>query len=292
MQVLALGFFDGVHLGHAALFKQTKARATALGASPCVLTFDIHPEQIISKTSIPLINSTADRLDLIRRLHGIEQIVVLPFDQALCEMDRLDFIHMLVSRYRATHFVVGHDFRFGCHAAGDAAFLRKACANLGLGCDIVEEVTLDGAAVKSSAIRKLLKSGELARANQFLGHAHCLTAVVQHGQKRGRTMGTPTINMMPAPNVLMPARGVYATRVFLGQSDRAYLSATNVGIRPTIGGVSREIIETHVLDFTGNLYGHTIRLEFVQFIRPEIKFCDLDALQAQIQADIQAIRTV
>ena len=187
------------------------------------------------------------------------------------------------------HLVAGHDHRFGHRNQVTTALLREKCAALGLGCDIIPEVVVDGITVSSTYIRELVARGETERAMAFLGHPHILTQTVRHGHRIGRTIGVPTVNLLPPPHVLVPADGVYAARACL-EDGRQLAAVTNVGTRPTVNNGSDRTVESWLLDFDGDLYGQTVRLEFHSRLRDEIRFDSLDALKAQISADAETVR--
>ncbi len=288
--VIALGFFDGVHRGHGALLQKTVQRAGELGAEPVVFTFDRPPKEVVTGQPVYLINSAEDRQGLIRRLYGIERVILAPFDHEMMTMSWEDFVtKLLAERCGAVHLVAGHDHRFGHRNAGNAQLLREKCARLGLGCDIIPEVTYDGITVSSTYIRTLVEAGDVERAAEFLGHRHCLSRTVEHGQRIGRTIGIPTVNLTMPPHVLAPAHGVYITRVYL-PDGRSFAGVTNVGTRPTVSDSAAVSVETYLLDFDGDLYGQTIRLDFCRRLRSERKFPSLEELRQQIQANIDETR--
>lgn len=283
-RVIALGFFDGVHLGHGALLNRANEVANEKGGHAAALSFDIHPSNLVKTQPVPLICDAAARTDLMQRLYHIPEVIYVHFDAALMAMPWREFIAYVVKEYHAIHFVVGHDFRFGYHGEGTAELLLQLCCELGLGCDIIPKIIKDEIVISSTYIRSLLVSGDISRANEFLGHPHILIDSVRAGQQLGRTMGTPTVNMQIPPHVLCPQYGVYATRVYVNETS--YNAVTNVGVRPTVSGENRISVESFLFSFHENLYGKQLRLEFYKFIRPEIRFPDLAALQQQIQDDI------
>ena len=290
-RVIALGFFDGIHLGHSALMQ----KAAQIGEEQClvasVITFDTPPHNLIHNTKIGLINSLEDRAGLINRKFGIFDILFLHFDKETASIPWDGFIDYLVEDFGARHLVAGNDFRFGYKGLGNSTLLVEKCADIGVGCDIIAEVTLDGIKCSSTYIRELLVAGEIERANAFLGHAHVLTDVVRYGYRLGRSLGTPTINMRFDDDVLIPAHGVYATKVYL-QDGSEHIGVTNIGIRPTVDTVDGNVnVETHILNFRGNLYGHKVRLEFYTRLRPEIKFSNTEELKNQIRQDCDAVST-
>ncbi len=279
--VIALGFFDGVHRGHGALLQMAVKRAAEKSAVPAVFTFDRPPKEFVTGIPVPLINSNDDRRDIIRRLYGIERVIFTPFDQSIMTMPWQDYIQMLVRDYGAVHFVAGHDHRFGHKNAGNVQLLREKCAEMGIGCDIIPKVEIEGITVSSTYIRTLVEEGDMERAALFLGHPHCLSQTVCHGERLGRTIGIPTVNLTVPNHVLTPAKGVYITRVFL-PDGRSCPGVTNVGTRPTVTDGERVSVETHLLGFDGDLYGQTVRLDFHKRLRGEVKFPSLEQLRQEI----------
>ena len=284
--VIALGFFDGVHRGHGALLRRTVERAAQLGATPAVFTFDRPPKEVVTGKPVPLINSPEDRRELIRRIYGIEQVIMAPFDRAMMTMGWQDFITSLVEQYGAVHLVAGHDYHFGYKNEGTPERLQQRCAELGLGCDIIPKVEYDGITVSSTYIRTLVEAGDVERAAAFLGHPHCLSQTVTHGRRIGHTIGVPTINFTLPPSVLVPNHGVYITRVTLPDGTSCP-GVTNVGVRPTVSDSGEVSVETFLLDFDGDLYGQRIRLEFCRRLRNERRFASLEELKDQILRDIE-----
>lgn len=287
--VLALGFFDGVHRGHAALLNRTIERAEALGVEGAVMTFDTHPDTLVQGTPVPLINSAPDRAYLIRRLFGIDRVEFFRFTEETMHMPWEEFLRSIQAELGVVGFVVGYDFRFGWRGEGNTERLRDYCAANGLTCDVVDKVELDGITVSSTYIRTLVESGQMERAAEFLGHRHCLTRTVAHGCRFGRTIGIPTVNLTPPDHVLLPERGVYVTRVFLPDGS-SVPGVTNVGTRPTVSDGDAVSVETFLLDFGGDLYDKTIRVEFCRRLRPERKFASPQELKAEIQRNIQQTR--
>lgn len=284
--VIALGFFDGVHRGHGALLRKAAERAGELNAAPAVFTFDRSPKEFVTGKPVLLINSNDDRRDIIRRVYGIQRVIFAPFDREMMTMPWQDFItELLVKQYGAVHLVAGHDYRFGHKNEGTVERLREKCRELGLGCDIIPKVELEGITVSSTYIRTLLEQGDVERAALFLGHPHCLSQTVRHGQRLGRTIGIPTVNLAVPAHVLTPERGVYITRVFL-PDGRSCPGVTNVGTRPTVTDGDTVSVETYLLGFDGDLYGQTVRLDFYRRLRGEVKFPSLEALRQEILRNV------
>ena len=289
-KVIALGFFDGVHLGHAALLRRTVEEAARRGVTPAVFTFDRPPKEVLTGTPCPLINSPEDRKDLVRRLFGIREVLMVPFDHEMMTTPWDDFVtRILVGRYHAVHLVAGHDHHFGHKNQGSPELLMEKCRELGLGCDIIPKVEVGGITVSSTYIRRLVEMGQIERANRFLGHPHVLTGTVRHGRGLGSSRLFPTANLIIPPHVLVPSHGDYVTRATL-EDGTSYAAVTNVGTRPTVNSGSDITVEACLLDFEGDLYGKTLRVEFFQHLRDEIRFDSLDALKAQIAADADTTR--
>lgn len=288
--VIALGFFDGVHRGHGALLRRTVEVARQLNATPAAFTFDRPPKEVVTGKPVPLINSAQERQELMERLYGIQQVIIAPFDREMMTMPWQDFItELLVKRYGAVHLVAGHDYHFGHKNAGDPVLLQQKCRELGLGCDIIPKVELEGITVSSTYIRRLVSLGQVERAMEYLGHPHILTQTVRHGRRIGHTIGIPTVNLVPPPHVLVPGDGVYIARVCL-MDGSSYAAVTNVGTRPTVNNGSDLTVESWMLDFDGDLYGQSIRVEFYKRLRDEIRFDSLDALKAEIQRNADDAR--
>ena len=285
-RIFALGFFDGVHVGHQALLRSCRELAAQLECQAAALTFDTHPEALVRGQSPVLLNTAEDRLTLLRR-YGIGPVYTLAFNRETMTMPWRDFVDKLLG-YGAAGFVCGDDFRFGFRGEGTPEKLRAVCEELGLPCVVVPEQTVKGQRVSSTLIRSLIEGGEMATAVRFLGHPHILTGPVVHGHQLGRKLGVPTANLLLPEGLAAPKFGVYVCRATVG--GRSYAAVTNVGTRPTVSGTGITV-ETWFLDYTGDLYDQEITLEFYRFLRPEIKFPDLEALQAQIHRDAAEVRS-
>ena len=286
--VLALGFFDGVHLGHGALLARTRETADRLGLPAAALTFDVHPDTLVLGRPVALINTPEDRAWLMREKYGIDKIFTLHFDRrTMCQPWREFITETVCKSYRAVHVVCGHDFRFGSRGEGNPGRLAEVCRTLGIGCDCISQICMDGRPVSSTLIRRLLAQGEMAQAVRLLGHPHVLTGRVVSGRKLGRTIGIPTANLALPQGLLMPRFGVYAAKAcFDGQSLPAVV---NLGVRPTVGG-GRVTVEPWILDFEGDLYGRELRLEFYAFLRPERKFASLEELRQEVLRNAEQTR--
>ncbi len=279
---VAVGEFDGVHLGH---------REVMRGADT-VLTFEPHPRTVVSPDSAPLLLTTlAAKADLIAGL-GVRELVVIPFDGAFASRSAQEFIdHVLVEQLGAEHVSVGSNFRFGHRARGDAALLQAQHA---FETRVVELVEVDGEVVSSSLIRGLIAAGEVERANAFLGSPFQLRGPVAHGDKRGRTLGYPTANLVPDPALVYPGHGVYACRaaVELDGEWNWWPAATNVGVRPTFVTGRGLLVEAFLLGFEGDLYGRELRLAFLERLRGELRFDSVEALVEQMERDVADTRRI
>jgi len=283
--IYALGFFDGVHLGHQALLKACRTLAEETGCRAGAVTFASHPEGLICGKEPVLINTSEDKKRLLHAA-GAEVVLELPFDQAVMTTHWASFLKQLVI-YDAAGFVCGSDFRFGAGGSGTAKKLEGFCKRRNLPYAVVPQQMLGGIRVSSTYIRQLLEAGEMERANQFLGHPHILTGTVVSGRKLGRTLGIPTANLpLPAQTVSL-RKGVYACRASV--EGKGYLAVTNVGDRPTVGG-HHVTVEPWLLDFEGDLYGKELTLAFHAFLRPEKKFDSLESLQAEIRENAAQTR--
>ena len=285
--IYALGFFDGVHLGHQALLWQAKALAEEKGCQAGVLTFTTHPDGLVSGAAPKLINTTGDRASLLRAF-GMETVIEIPFDDRLKKTHWSNFLTALVND-GAAGFVCGSDFRFGSGGLGTAKKLAAFCEKKELAYAVVPQQLLDDIRVSSTHIRSLLENGDLREANRFLGHPHILTGTVIAGRGLGHTIGVPTANVCLPEELVCPKLGVYACKAMV--EDKFYPTVTNIGSRPTVGG-HQVRAESWLLDFEGDLYGKTLTLAFVEYLRPEEKFASLDELVAQIHKDAEKTREI
>lgn len=284
-RIIALGFFDGVHLGHAALLRRTRELANQYGLSAAALTFDTHPDELVHGERVALLNTPADRTFLMQTRYGMDEVLTLHFDRETMQQPWEDFVETTLHKtYGAAHVVCGHDFHFGAKGAGNPAKLYEKCRELGIGCDCIPEIRVDGQTVSSTLIRSLIETGQMQKAVQFLGHAHILSGKVVTGRQLGRTLGIPTANLLPPEGLLLPKFGVYAAKAYFDGESR--LAVVNVGFRPTVGG-HRATVEPWILDFDGDLYGHELRIELYAFLREEKKFESLEALKAEIERNAE-----
>lgn len=285
--ICALGYFDGVHLGHQALLHQCRCLAEREGCGAGVVTFASHPDTLVLGSTPKLINSPEDRAWLLKEVFHMDCVVTLPFDEEMCAMSWDDFLTMLQREYGAAGFVCGEDFRFGSRGSGDAEMLRAYCGKKGLISAVVPEQALDGIRVSSTYIRRQIEDGDMATAVRFLGHPHVLSGRVVHGRQLGRRLGIPTANLTVPEGLVMPKFGVYAGVCRI--DGQCHPTVTNIGIRPTVDGTGITV-EPWILDYAGDLYDRKITLELYRFLRPERKFSDLGELKAAIQRDAEQTR--
>ena len=284
-RIFALGFFDGVHLGHQALLAECCRLAAENNCETAAITFETHPQSPFTKNPPRQINTLQDRNMLLLR-YGIDRVYAFPATEDVMSTEWEAFLELLLT-YGGAGFVCGEDFRFGRGGEGNVEKLRQFCRERQLPCSIVPEQLLDGMRIASTHIRSLLEEGNMEEANRFLGHPHVLSGEVTTGRKLGRTLGIPTANLLIPEGVVCPKHGVYACKAVVEGSE--YLAVTNVGNRPTVGG-HRVTVEPWLLDFDGDLYGKHLLLEFHSFLRAEKKFDSLEILKAEIQENARQTR--
>lgn len=287
--VIALGNFDGVHAGHLAVLARARSLAQDIGAPHGVALFQPHPRRFFAPDSAPFKLMSHDWRNEKLAAAGAETVFALPFDETMAAMSPEDFVETVLHRGLGIRGVVtGADFRFGKDRAGDADQLEALCAARGIAASRVELFNDIEEKVSSSRIRKALSEGDVASAARWLDGAWRVEGEVQHGDKRGRTIGFPTANVLLG-DYTRPAHGVYAVRVGLPGERPLRPGVANFGVRPTVDG-TQERLEVFLFDFDQDLYGQTIAVAFEGFLRPEQKFEDFAALKAQIEADAKAAR--
>ncbi|GEM72095.1 riboflavin biosynthesis protein [Sphingomonas aquatilis NBRC 16722] len=285
--IVALGNFDGFHLGHQAVVGQAVARARAEGRPALVATFDPHPVRHFRPDTPPFRLTTLDQRERLFAAAGVDAMVVFAFDAALAALSAEAFAERLAARLQVAGVVTGEDFTFGQGKRGDVAMLAALGTAHGFTAETVGAVTLDGETVSSSRIRALLRAGDPRGAARLLTRPFVIKGTVQHGDKLGRTIGYPTANL-DLGKYLRPAYGIYAVTARL-PDGRQVQGAANLGIRPTFDP-PKELLEPYFFDFSGDLYGQTIEVALIDYIRPEAKFDSLDALTAQMEADCAEAR--
>lgn len=281
--VLTVGTFDGVHVGHQTILQYLRERAQHQQGTATVLTFDPHPRTLLTGTRTPLLTTVGERATLLSQA-GIERLVVLPFTHELAAMEAEDYVRdVLVGQIGLREMVVGYDHAFGRARRGNTNLLRAMSVAMDFSVDQMPAALVDDAVVSSTRIRTaLIERGAVDEVRAFLGRRYKLSGVVVKGDQRGRLIGFPTANLQVDPAKLIPLNGVYAAFVFHGA--KRFGGMLNIGVRPTFGGAERRA-EVNLFNFSGNLYGQALRLEFVKRIRTERKFDSVDALTAQLNSD-------
>lgn len=283
---ITIGNFDGVHLGHQALVQRTLELCAARGLESVLVTFWPHPRSVLGGelTHTPL-STRAERFALLERL-GVRNILELEFTRELASLEPESFVRDFLLPLAPRELIVGHDFTLGKGRSGHPDLLQSLGQKYGFGVEQVAAVLSDGKPISSSRLRLLLSGGEVAQARNLLGRPYAVSGLVKHGQGRGKGLGFPTANLDGAAT-LLPANGVYATRVRL--AERLFDAVTNIGHKPTFGG-ERLTVESFLLDAEGDFYGQELRLEFLGRLRGEQRFASAAALSRQINADVALAR--
>ena len=279
--VLTIGKFDGLHMGHKKLldFVSQKKRR---GLKSVIFTFDIPPRRVISDAKDKVLTTLGEK-ELVFSNLGIDYFVECPFTESIRMMEADEFIRMVVDKFHVKCFVVGMDCHFGHNRSGDYRVLEKYAPKYGYDVVVVEKLQYHGRDVSSTYVREKIEAGRIEIANKLLGYPYFIMEKVVGGNRLGRTIGFPTMNQIPSEEKLLPPYGVYASRVPIG--DKIYDAVTNIGIKPTIEGTYPCTVETHIIDFTGDLYDQNLKVRLFSFIRPEEKFSGLEALKKQLLCD-------
>lgn len=288
---VAIGNFDGCHLGHVALLEGALAHARHEGSSPAVLTFYPHPVEVLKPGNRrERLMTTSEKLAALEKL-GVEYVLVAPFDEKLASREPTDFFeHFLVEGLKAKSVHVGFNFHFGKNRLGDTTLLKSLCDSHGISLNVMEPFQLNGVRVSSSTIRELIRQGDCLAAAKFLGRPYSVAGQVSHGDNRGHTLGFPTANLHHAEEKLLPANGVYVTQA--RWQKQPFRSVTNIGVRPTFhAGETKATVEVHVIDFAARLYDEFVQIDFYERIRGETKFPNVEALKTQIEKDVNFART-
>ena len=286
-RVLAIGNFDGVHLGHRALLEQLTAIGRQHGLPPAVMTFEPHPRELFTPDQAPArLTSLREKLALLEGC-GIEEVFLLHFSRKLAGLTAEDFIErVLVQGLSVRHLIIGDDFRFGKGRAGDFGMLQSAGQQHGFGVEAMHTIEINGERVSSSAVREVLGAGDLEHAARLLGRPYCISGRVVHGGKIGRQLGWPTANIQ-LKRKRVALTGIFAATVS-GLDKRHLPGAASLGVRPTLGAGLRPVLEVHLFDFDRNIYGAHVTVHLLHKLRDEMKFDSLDALSAQIARDVQS----
>lgn len=288
---LAIGVFDGVHLGHQAVISTSAEHGRAAGGTPVVITFDPHPVKVLRPDHAPrLLTSTQHKVVLIRDL-GVQHLLVIPFDPEFASTSPEDFVARLVTASKPLgEICVGHEWSFGKNRAGNLELLKKLGRQSGFNVIGIPPVTVNGKVVSSTAIRQAVETGDLNAAADMLGREYTILGTVEHGEAVGNRLGFPTANLS-AHSEQFPPNGVYFAEASL--NGERYSGVINLGVRPTVArGLPHRTLEIHLLDFDRDIYGQDLEVRFDRFLRPEMKFESVDALRAQIGQDVDAARAL
>lgn len=280
--VLSLGKFDGIHRGHELLLEHMAAKKSE-GLSGAIFTFDIPPRRNVEHTETKVLTTNEEKMHIFEQL-GIDYLVECPFTQEIMCMEAEDFIEKIVRQLHVKCMVVGEDFRFGHNRKGDYRLLIQYADQYDYEVIVVKKMQEDARDISSTFVREEIMKGNVEKANHLLGYRYFVTSVVAHGNRLGRTIGIPTINQVPPREKLLPPNGVYVTEVYI--EEQKYRGITNVGNKPTVGNNNPVGVETHLLDFAGDVYDKLVTVEFISRVREERKFASVEELKTQMQSDI------
>lgn len=288
---IALGCFDGVHLGHRAVIDSAVREARKLGLLSVVFTFASSPRNYFSQGSAPQLTDRETKITLIEKM-GVDVLVCLPFDERIAATSAEAFFQkILLGALGARQIVCGYNYSFGAMGRGNTELLRAWCDAEDIGLTVLAPISANGAPISSSAIRTALENGQIEDANASLGRAYAIRSTVLDGQHLGRRLGFPTLNQRINAALAIPKHGVYLSRTRIEDESKCYFGITNVGTRPTVGS---DFVgaETHLFDFSGNLYEKQVTVELLAFLRPERKFSSVDELSAQVHNDIEIAKNM
>jgi riboflavin kinase/FMN adenylyltransferase len=290
--VLTIGTFDGVHIGHQKILQQVKKEAEKIGGESVLFTFFPHPRMVLYPEShgLKLLQTQEEKMAKLARV-GVENCIVYPFTFDFSRLSAIEFVRdILVNKLQIKKLVIGYDHQFGKNREGNIEFLKEICEVYGFEVIEIPAQDIDAVNVSSTKIRKAILNGDIARANEYLGERFELTGTIVHGQAIGKTIGFPTANIQVNSELkLIPGNGVYAVAVSLKDSD--YIGMLNIGNRPTVNDSADRTIEVHILDFSGEIYAEEITVKFIDKLRDETQFKDLQELQNQLKEDEKFIRT-
>lgn len=283
---VSLGKFDGVHKGHDVLIRQLLS-AKEKGLETVVFTFDIPPKSLTENNNYRVLSTNEEKKSVFEQ-YGIDYLLFCPFTKEIMNMEPEDFVDWLVTSLHVKRIVVGSDFCFGHNRRGNHTLLAKLSEKYGYKLTVVNKLTYKNREISSSYVREEILKGEIETANELLGYPFFVGSEVVHGRQLGRKIGIPTINMKLPAEKILPLKGVYVTKVLV--NDRFYAGVTNVGCKPTVNNSNKVVVETHLLDFAGDLYGMELKVFFFHYIRPERKFESVEALRKQMEKDIGECR--
>ena len=280
--VISLGKFDGIHRGHELLLEQLLKKKKE-GLATVIFTFDIPPKKKLEEEDVKVLTTNEEKMHMFDTF-GIDYLIECPFTQEVMSMEPEDFIRMLVSKLSVKCIVAGEDFCFGHNRRGNYKMLQRYAALLSYEAIILPKMKEDARDISSTYVREEIAAGRIEKANKLLGYSYFVSGIVEHGNRLGRTIGFPTINIIPPANKLLPDFGVYITKVTI--DGESYQGVTNVGCKPTIEGKNPIGIETYILDFNQDVYGKNACVTFLKKIRNECKFPNIEALSEQMRIDV------
>ena len=280
--VISLGKFDGIHRGHELLMERL-AEKKREGLKAAIFTFDIPPRRNVQHVEAKVLTTNDEKMHIFEEM-GIDYLIECPFTEEVMHMEPEDFIRMLVERLHVKCIVAGEDFRFGHNRRGDYRMLQEYAGKLGYEALILKKMKEDARDISSTFVREEIAAGNIEKANHLLGYRYFVKGMVKHGNQIGRTIGIPTINLIPPEEKLLPPFGVYVSEVVIG--EERYQGVTNVGCKPTIEGNNPVGVETYLLDFHENVYDRIVTVDFISKIRAEHKFENIEALKEQMENDI------
>lgn len=279
---VCLGKFDGLHIGHRELIDYSVALKEE-GYQSVIFTFLMNPRLLRNPGDFFEIYTEQEKRKLLENM-GVDVLVSFPFDKEMFAMEPEDFVlDILIDKLDTKVVIVGNDFRFGHNRSGDVSYLKKMGKDYGFLVKSFDKVEFEEEIVSSTRIRNCIIKGDIEKANKMLGQPYCFIAEVLHGRKIGRTLGMPTINMVPADTKLLPPNGVYASNTWL--DGKPYAGISNIGVKPTVGAEEKRLMETYIFDYTGDLYGRKLKVDLFVFERPERKFASLNELKEQMEKD-------
>lgn len=282
--VVTLGKFDGIHRGHNKLLQKVKELA-GQEYKTVIFTFAVHPSAYLKGDKPKVLMTNKERYEFLSK-DGYDYLMECPFVEEIASMEPEDFVEeILIKQLKAAHIVVGTDFRFGHKRRGNTDILKKYERYGSFKVHVVEKESYEGRDISSTYVRSEVEMGRMEEVQQLLGHPYTIVGEVEYGRQLGRTLGIPTINIMPPDNKLLPPYGVYFTKTII--DGVSYKGITNIGCKPTIADELKRGVETHLFDFEGNLYGRVLTVELYKYERPEMKFQDIQALKEKMESDIQ-----
>lgn len=283
---VSFGKFDGLHMGHKLLVERLLMQKKE-GLQTVAFSFDVPPSLVTGRQEAKVLTTNEEKYFVFSKT-GIDYLIEYPFTDEIRNMEAIVFLEKIVSDLHVRHIIVGTDFRFGHNRLGDVQLLKEQADRLGYGLDIVEKIQYNHKDISSTMIREFVTDGHVETANMLLGYPYFMQGVVRHGKRLGRTIGIPTVNLLPPLEKLLPPYGAYASRIFV--NGNSFPGITNIGDNPTVDHTGLTKVESHIFDFHEEIYDQNISVEFLEFLRGEKKFESLEALKEQIESDIRYVK--